>query len=465
MRGFLIRPTVPFPMNNHRPAPEKRRFRSEAVEALLEEVTSHLPDRELAVLFTNCFPNTLDTTVDFTPAEQNGGVPDTYVITGDIDAMWLRDSSAQVNPYLPLCSRHDLPLAAMISGLIRRQTRCIALDPYANAFYKDPNKIGEWKTDLTQMRPGVHERKYELDSLCYPIRLAYQYWKITGDTSPFDANWRGAMSRVIDTMKVQQRKDNPGPYKFQRTTAMQSDTVAGAGWGLPIKPTGMICSVFRNSDDAALYLFNIPENLFAVTALRQLAEMETAILADAIGGRVLAPEAVALADEVEAAVRKHGVRLHPVHGEIYVYECDGFGNAVSMDDTGLPSLLSLPYLSPAVIDPKIYANTRAFSLSADNPYFYWGTAMEGLGSPHTAPKKLVWPLGISTRGLTSTDPEEMRRCLHWLKTTTADTGFMHEGINPNDPADFTRTWFAWSNSLFAEFVLKLYREQPGLLGA
>ncbi len=461
---------MPTPLNlsNHRPPSEKRRFRSEAVEAMLAEVTSHLSDPDLAVLFANCFPNTLDTTVDFTPAEQNNGVPDTYVITGDIDAMWLRDSSAQVNPYLPLCRRHDLPLAALVNGLIRRQTRCLALDPYANAFYKDPAKVGEWKTDLTDMKPGLHERKYELDSLCYPIRLAYQYWKITGDRSPFDAGWRTAMSGVLNTMRDQQRKDgHPGKYHFQRTTAMQSDTVAGAGWGLPIRPTGMICSVFRNSDDAALYLFNIPANLFAVVVLRQLAEIDEAVTGalGAVGGRLLAPEARALAAEVEAAVKKHGIRQHPVHGEIYVYECDGYGNHVFMDDTGLPSLLSLPYLGYCEATDPLYLRTRAFSLSADNPYFYHGTAMDGLGSPHTAPKKLVWPLGISTRGLTATDPAELRRCLEWLKTTTAGLGFMHEGINPDDPADFTRPWFAWSNSLFAEFVLKLYREHPDLLTA
>ena len=448
--------------SDHRPPPDQRRFHSEAIETMLEEVVSHLSDPDLAVLFSNCFPNTVDTTVDFTPAERNGGVPDTYVITGDIDAMWLRDSSAQVNPYLPLCSRHDLPLAAMISGLIRRQTRCIALDPYANAFYKDPTKVSQWQSDHTEMRPGVHERKWELDSLCYPIRLAYQYWKITGDNSPFDAAWRDAMHLAVATMRVQQRKDGPGPYRFQRNTAQQSDTVAGGGWGLPIRPTGMICSVFRNSDDAALYLFNIPENLFAAASLRQLAELLTA----STGGGTdpaLAADCRSLADEVEAAVHQHGLRDHPVHGQIYAYECDGYGNCVFMDDTGLPSLLSLPYLGCGKPDDEIYRRTRAFSLSLDNPYFYRGTAMEGLGSPHTAPKKLVWPLGISTRGLTSIDPEEMRRCVHWLKTTTAGTGFMHEGINPDNPADFTRPWFAWSNSLFAELILKLYREHAQLL--
>ena len=430
---------------------------------MLTEVSDHIADRELAWLFSNCFPNTLDTTVDFTPPERNDGLPDTYVITGDIDAMWLRDSSAQVNPYLPFCRRHDVPLAAMINGLIRRQTRCIALDPYANAFYKDPARISIWKSDHTEMRPGVHERKWELDSLCYPIRLAHQYWTITGDNSAFDATWRDAMRVVLATMRDQQRKEgNPGKYRFERVTDHQSDTLAGGGWGAPVRPTGMICSAFRNSDDAALYLFNIPENLLAVVCLRLLAEM----LSTTTGGGAdpeLASGCLALATEVEAAVTAHGIREHPVHGKVYVYECDGFGNVLCMDDTGLPSLLSLPYLGCVRTEDEVYRNTRAFSLSGDNPYFFRGKVIEGLGSPHTAPQKWVWPLGISTRGLTSTDDEEIRRCLRWLRASNAGTGFMHEGVNPDDPADFSRPWFAWSNSLFAEFVLKVYRERPNVL--
>ena len=432
---------------------------------MLAEVVAHTADPELAWLFANCFPNTLDTTVDFTPAERNGGIPDTYVITGDIDAMWLRDSSVQGKPYLPFCRRHDAPLAAMINGLIRRQTRCIALDPYANAFYKDPSRVSIWKSDHTQMRPGVHERKWELDSLCYPIRLAYQYWTITGDNSPFDLAWRDAMQVALATMRDQQRKDgDPGKYRFERTTDRQSDTLAGGGWGLPVKPTGMICSAFRNSDDAALYLFNIPENLLAVTCLRFLAEMLDATTG---GGAdpVLARECRALAEEVAAAVEAHGKRGHPVHGEVYAYECDGFGNAVFMDDTGLPSLLSLPYLGVGKTGDEIYRRTRALSLGSENPYFFRGRVIEGLGSPHTAPNRWVWPLGISTRGLTSTDEEEIRHCLRWLKISHAGTGFMHESIDPDNPAEFTRPWFAWSNSLFAELVLKVYRERASLLAS
>ena len=221
-------------------------------------------------MFANCFPNTLDTTVHV-----GAGDFATYVITGDIDAMWLRDSAAQVHPYVPLCPQ-DASLSSMVAGLIRFHAECIRRDPYANAFYNDAARVSEWQDDETEMRPGVHERKWELNSLCYPIRLCWHYWKATGSVAPFDAAWREAMRTAVTTMRTQQRKDGPGPYCFRRKTPYPQDTAPGNGFGNPWRPTGMICSTFRNSNDATTYLFNIPENLFAVVALRQLAEISEA---------------------------------------------------------------------------------------------------------------------------------------------------------------------------------------------
>ena len=203
-----------------RPAATQRRFRSKAVEAAIAEFGAGVKDPELAWLFGNCFPNTLDTTV--MPGTR-AGRPDTYVITGDIDAMWLRDSSAQVWPYLQLIDK-DAELRNLIAGVINRQTRCVIKDPYANAFYGDDTKVGEWATDKTAMQPGVHERKWEIDSLCYPIRLGYQYWKTTGDEQPFDAQWRQAIELIVKTFREQQRKNDLGPYKFQRVTEKATDT-------------------------------------------------------------------------------------------------------------------------------------------------------------------------------------------------------------------------------------------------
>ena len=199
-----------------------------------ETMKARMGNKELAWMFENCFPNTLDTTVDF---EVINGRPDTYVITGDIDAMWLRDSTAQVWPYLPLM-KNDSNLQQLIAGVINRQTRCILKDPYANAFYKDENKVSHWKSDNTEMKPGVHERKWEIDSLCYPIRLAYHYWKATNDRAPLDAQWREAILKTLQTFQEQQRKTGPGPYRFQRRTEVQADTLAGGGYGHPAKPVG-----------------------------------------------------------------------------------------------------------------------------------------------------------------------------------------------------------------------------------
>src|SRR5450432_903489 len=277
----------------------KRKFNSPAVERTIEKVKSSIGNKEIAWMFENCFPNTLDTTVEF---EMVNGRPDTYVITGDIDAMWLRDSSAQVWPYLPLM-KEDHDLQQLIAGVINRQTRCILKDPYANAFYKDETKVSEWKSDFTDMKPGVHERKWEVDSLCYPIRLAYGYWKISKDSTPFDQAWLEAISKVVQTFREQQRKDGKGPYHFQRRTETQTDTVAGRGYGNPGKPVGLICSMFRPSDDATVFPYLVPANFFAVVSLRQAEEMAEQIHLDP----ALAGHCRALANEVEQALHQYAI--------------------------------------------------------------------------------------------------------------------------------------------------------------
>jgi meiotically up-regulated gene 157 (Mug157) protein len=432
----------------------KRKFRSVAVERTIARIKSSIGNQELAWMFENCFPNTLDTTVDF---EILDGRPDTYVITGDIDAMWLRDSSAQVWPYLPLM-KEDEPLKKLIAGVVNRQTRCILKDPYANAFYKDESKVSEWKSDRTQMKPGVHERKWEVDSLCYPIRLAHGYWKACGDTKPFDDAWRQAIKLTAQTFREQQRKSGKGPYRFQRRTEIPTDSLAGYGYGLPSNPVGLICSMFRPSDDATVFSFLIPSNFFAVVSLRQAAEMLEQILSD----KSAAGDCRKLADEVEHALRQHGVATHAKLGRIFPYETDGFGNYYFIDDGNIPSLLSLPYLGALKPDDKTYQNTRRFILSESNPYFCKGTAASGPGGPH-AGVDMIWPLGIILQGLTSSNDSEIRNCLATLQKTHAATGFMHESFHKDNPKKFTRAWFAWANTMFGEFILKTFRERPHAL--
>lgn len=433
----------------------KRKFKSLAVERTIERVKSSIGNKELAWMFENCFPNTLDTTVDFATVD---GHPDTYVITGDIDAMWLRDSTAQVWPYLPLM-KEDPQLQQLIAGLINRQARCILKDPYANAFYKDESKISEWKSDLTDMKPGVHERKWEVDSLCYPIRLAYHYWKNTGDTSPCGTVSRDALVRTLETFREQQRKTNPGPYHFQRRTETQTDTVAGRGYGNPAKPVGLIFSIFRPSDDATVFPFLVPANFFAVVSLRQAAEMLEQIHHD----RDSASKCRWMALEIEAALHWHAIVKHPKFGSVFAYEVDAFDNFYCIDDGNVPSLLSLPYIGAVKSNDKIYKNTRHLVLSDSNPYYCQGTAADGPGGPHVG-MNMIWPLGLIVQGLTSSNDLEIGKCLATLQKTHAGTGFMHEAFNKDDPKNFTRSWFAWANTIFGELVLKTFKERPHLLG-
>ncbi len=436
-----------------RPAPSKRNFTSRAVENAIKEVKKNIASPKLAWMFENCFPNTLDTTVQF---QMENGRPDTFVITGDINAMWLRDSSAQVHPYVSLAPE-DEKLQQMLAGVINRQAKCILIDPYANAFNKKPTG-SEFDSDLTKMNPWMHERKWEIDSLCYPIRLAHQYWKTTGDTSPFGDEWQKAMKLVLQTFHEQQRKHGRGPYRFQRKTPRQEDTQAGGGYGRPVVPVGLICSMFRPSDDATLYPFLIPSNLFAVTSLRQLAEMQRSIKSE----HSFAKKCNDLADEVEKAVKKYAVIDHLDAGKIYAYEVDGYGNRHFMDDANAPSLLSLPYMGYGSKNDGVYQQTRDFVLSKHNPYYFEGSAGKGIGSPHTGPDR-IWPISIIIRALTSTDNEEIKWALKTLRKTDGGTGFMHESFNKNDPKDFTRKWFAWANTLFGELILKLNKNKPSLL--
>lgn len=432
----------------------KRHFTSAAVENAIKTFQAKVADQELGWLFENCFPNTLDTTVTYAIID---GKPDTYVITGDIDAMWMRDSSAQVWPYLQFANE-DRKVKDLIAGVINRQKQYILKDPYANAFYHDPNKVGEWKNDKTEMKPGVHERKWEVDSLCYPIRLAYHYWKKTNDQAPFDQTWKEAIQLTLKTFIAQQRKENKGPYRFQRESLYPTDTLSMNGYGFPVKPVGLICSSFRPSDDATIYPFLIPSNFFAVSSLKQAAEMVLAIHTD----KILADQLLNLANEVETALKKHAIKEHPEFGKMFAFEVDGFGSAYLMDDSNVPSLLSMPYLGAIKVDDQIYKNTRKFILSSGNPYFFKGKVAEGVGGPHIGPD-MIWPMAITMRGMTSVNDAEIKDCIAMLKRTHAGKGFMHESFHKDDPSKFTRSWFAWANTLFGEFLWKVYNEKPHLL--
>ncbi|RZL06515.1 MAG: glycoside hydrolase family 125 protein [Hymenobacter sp.] len=430
-----------------RPAAGQRRFESQAVEAAITEFRQQVKDPELGWLFNNCFPNTLDTNVTY---GQRAGRPDTFVGTGDGDAMSLGDSTAQVWPYLQLV-KQDAPLRQLVAGVINRQTQCILRDPYANSFYQDLTRVGEGL-------PGVHERKWAVDSLCYPIRLGYHYWKTTGDEQPFDADWRRAIALTVSTLREQQRKTGPGPYHYQRPALSAADTQPLGGYGYPARPVGLLASAFRPSREAARLPFVVAANFFAVITLRQAFLM----LADIAHDNPAAQECLALSDEIAVALRQHAVVTHPEFGPVYAYEVDGYGSHSLLDDASVPCLLALPYLGAAPLNEPTYQNTRRLALSPTNPFSYKGSAGEGIGSPRTGPD-MIWPLSVAVRGLTSTDDAEIRACVRQLRAAHAGTGYLPESFHKNDPATCTNARFAKANALFGEFLWKVYQERPVLL--
>ena len=414
----------------------------DSMQRLIAKVSRALPHRpKLARMFARCFPNTLQTTI----TRLADGT--TFVITGDIPAMWLRDSAAQVRPYLALAPA-DAQIADLLEGVVRRQLRYILHDPYANAFNEGPNSHGHQR-DLTQMSPLVWERKYEVDSLCYPLQLAYLLWRATGRTSHFDQTFRDAAKSIVEVWRREQRHHHGSPYRFERPNTIPIDTLSHGGQGSPVAVTGMTWSGFRPSDDACTYGYLVPSNMFAVVVLGYLAEIATQVVGDA----ALAAEAQQLRDTIEVGIQTYAKVEHPRHGTIYAYEADGRGNYNLMDDANVPSLLSLPYLGYCAKDDPVYLNTRAFILSPDNPYFYRGAVAEGVGSPHT-PAGYIWHIALSMQGLTAADPAERERIVDLLERTDAGTDLMHEGFSADDPGQFTRPWFAWANSLFSELVLE-----------
>lgn len=401
---------------------------------------------KLEKLYRNCYPNTLETTAELLP---DGS---TFLYTGDIPAMWLRDSTAQVTQYLPL-TKEDPEIRALLRGLIVRQLFYIRCDPYANSFNLEP--VGHHYTnDRPVANDWVWERKYEIDSLCYPIRLAYLYWKSCGDDSIFDEKFVASIETVVDLWILEQHHMENSSYRFTRTGCPWIDTLHNEGRGNPVNYTGMTWSGFRPSDDSCTFGYPIASNMFAVVSLRQLEEIFHAY-PNAGGDEVriakLLEKIKTLCEEIYHGIEIYGIVIHPKYGKMYACETDGFGNCVLADDANVPSLLSAPYLGFCAPDDPVYLNTRRFILSEDNPFYYSGKAACGVGSPHT-PKGYIWHIALSMQGLTALDEEEIRTLVDTLVSTDADTGYMHEGFDANDPSVFTRAWFAWSNSLFAEFI-------------
>lgn len=420
---------------------EKQQALIAAVEEIAKKEGAYWNDEHMRRTFENCYVSTAKTTTKFL---ENG---EAYVFTGDIAAMWLRDSSAQVVHYLPFLKEYPI-LKDMVKGLIARQAKYIHIDPYANAFNEEENG-NCWEKDITEYNPWNWERKYEIDSLCYPVWLMEQYVKNTGEADIFTPEVKTAFRDILDVWKREQHHEESA-YSFIRVNCPPSDTLSCEGKGEPVGYTGMTWSGFRPSDDACKYGYLIPSNMFASVVLGYMEKF----LREQYQDEAMAEEAAALKAQIEEGIQKYGVVEDEVYGKMYAYETDGLGNYNLMDDANVPSLLSLPWLAYCDKDDPIYKNTRDFVLSKKNPYYYEGSCAKGIGSPHT-PDQYIWHIALTMQGLTSDDSQEREELLKTLLATDAGCEVMHEGFHCEKPEAFTREWFAWANSLFALFALSM----------
>lgn len=426
----------------------KETSKTSEIKDLIRKIGADLSNKidniKLKKIFYNCFINTMETTVEYN--EEN---IDTFIITGDIPAMWLRDSTSQIEHYLPFINEHE-DLKKLFIGLINRQVFCILHEPYANAFNKTANGQ-KWDNDITKDSPWVWERKYEIDSLCFPVRLIYKYWKKSNDSSFFNDEIKNMFYKIIETWKIEQNHFENSDYSFQRLNCSPTDTLSNKGLGDLVSYTGMTWSGFRPSDDACKYNYLIPSNMFAAVVLGYISEISETIFND-IKLKNIADE---LKYQIEEGINKFGIIHTEEFGDVYAYEVDGLGNFNLMDDANVPSLLSIPYIGYKDIDDKIYQNTRKFILSKNNPYYYEGSVAKGIGSPHTPPE-YIWHISLAMQGLTTKNESEINSLINTLINSDGNTGYMHEGFHCNDSTEFTREWFAWSNSLFADFIYKKY---------
>lgn len=364
-----------------------------------------LADQYAEQTFRQCLPYTLDTTI------KNESDGTTYIVTGDIPAMWVRDSCAQISPYVYM-SKNDTDLQRIISGTILRHIK------HFNSAYKDAPFINSWQEDYTP-----HEYKWEPDGIAYLIRLSWLYWKVTGDDKwaqmkgDFDAHL--AFNNAIDLLKEH------------------------SGF------TGMIKCKNRPSDDWTTYPYLIPTNMFLSSMLPKLAEMYTKIWNDP----TRAKECNDLSKKIIDGINNYGIYDHPIFGKIWAYEVDGVGNYLLMDDANIPSLLSAPYLEFCEFSSLVYQNTRKYILSNFNPYYFTGSYGQGVGSPHTQ-NSWIWPISIIMQALTADNDNEIRQMVNYLNNLDGGAHYVHESVNPNNPSQYTRSSFAWGDSLYAELVIK-----------
>ncbi|KAL1984526.1 hypothetical protein VTN96DRAFT_9026 [Rasamsonia emersonii] len=472
-----------------RPAVECRTFASPLVERVIDDITSRMVDKDLAQLFRNAFPNTLDTTIawhtngsstDTTTSAKAKSQrdssqwqgPQTFIVTGDIMAEWLRDSTNQLAPYQALAKK-DAALYTLILGAINTQAEFVIQSPYCNAFQPPPpsglrpSSNGQQDTVHPAYDPSVvFECKYELDSLAHFLALGNQFYEATGSTEFLTSRWYKALKTLLDVLDAESQPtfNDKGQfvtntYTFQRVTSAGTETLSLGGVGNPLNSgTGLIRSAFRPSDDATIFGFFIPPNAMMSVQLGKTAD----VIAAAGGDKRLVSDLRQRARNLRNAVLEHGVTNHKKYGDVYAFEVDGYGSRLLMDDANIPSLLSLPLLGFVDQNDVVYQNTRKMILEqAGNPYYLTGSAFQGIGGPHIGLKN-AWPMSLLVQALTSDSDAEIAHCIELVRNSSR-LGLVHESIDVNNITDYTRSWFAWANSLFAQTILKLAETRPHLV--
>lgn len=415
----------------------------ELVKVLIDKVNSS--DRvsdKIKKMFETAINNTFTTTIKITERD------DAFVITGDIEAMWLRDSAGQIRPLFYIDSKEANEL---IKKVLKRQWFSIEKDTYANAFNETASGR-EWnKYDITDHNPWVWERKYELDSLAYIMQIAHLYYEKTKDESFFDEEFLRVLKKVVDQIELEQ-DHSKSPYYFERPEAWApTDTLRGGQEGTPVGYTGMSWSGFRPSDDSCIYQYLVPANAFTVVSLRRLALALSEM--NSVKDKDLIAKMEELANEIDNGIKNFALMELNGHGQVLAYEVDGLGNQLFMDDANVPSLLSLAYLEYFDNEDKLYKATRNAVLSSENPLYFEGEFAKGIGSNHT-PEDYIWHIALSIQAMTTNDTKEIEKILEYFERTDAGTNLLHEGFHKDNPEEYTRDWFSWSNSLFCEAVLR-----------
>ncbi|EGX53450.1 hypothetical protein AOL_s00006g316 [Orbilia oligospora ATCC 24927] len=477
----------PLQLPFQRPVPECRSFRSNAVERVIRDMTTRLVDRDLARLFENCYPSTLDTTVRWhVTGEETENAPvgfsgilgdekvkgaQSFIVTGDINAEWLRDSTNQLAGYMPLL-RKDEKLKKLVWGAINTQAGYVIESPYCNAFQpprgshvKPANNGQDDSVHPSYDYRAVFECKYEIDSLANFFSLANQYYAHTGDLSFVTERFLSAVESVFNVLEEQALGtfsssgilQFPG-YTFQRNTNIGTETLSLSGRGNPLNGnSSLIRSAFRPSDDACILQYFIPGNAFMSVELGRLSKL----LADA-KRKDHSNFASDWSKRIADGVKAHGIVDDPVFGKVYAYEVDGYGSRIMMDDANLPSLLSLPKLGWTTVNDPVYQNTRKMILSREgNPFFLEGPVFKGIGGPHIGLKH-AWPMSLLMQAMTSDDDKEIMAAIDAVKTVSR-FGLINESVNVNRQGDYTRSWFAWANSVFAQAILDLAKRKPHLI--